>query len=96
MGAAIHRDRADRRAGVDAQKCGLAVNLGPDEQMILARTDQRQRLVLECAGVRAAQSRSKQQCGQPNEWRDSLSAKKAPWTRVAEHTTPAPAASVVF
>ena len=55
--AAIQRDRADGRPGVDAKKRRFAVNMGADEQMVLARTDQRQCFVLQSAG-RGGEGRS--------------------------------------
>ena len=57
MGAAIECDRADRRAGVDAEKRGFAVDLGPNQQMILGGANQRQRLILESAGLRRPKRR---------------------------------------
>ena len=42
MLAATQRNGADRRAGVDTEPGGLAVDEGADEEMILARTNEGQ------------------------------------------------------
>ena len=49
--AAIERDRAHGRTGVDAEESAFAIHLGPDQQVILSRTDQRQRFVLQRTGT---------------------------------------------
>jgi hypothetical protein len=49
MRAAIEGNRADRSAGIDAQKRRLAVDLGADEQVILRGANERKRNVLEAA-----------------------------------------------
>jgi hypothetical protein len=49
MRAAIQRHRANRRAGIDAEERGFAIDLGPHQQMILRRANERERDVLQTA-----------------------------------------------
>ena len=59
------RDRADGRTGIDAEERGFAVNLCPDQKMILLGTLQRQGLILRAfqGGLGAFRARAENRSG---------------------------------
>lgn len=59
MRAAVEGDRADRRAGVDSEQRGLAIDFGANEQMILRRADERKGDVLQAARLQRGRSRAR-------------------------------------
>jgi hypothetical protein len=84
MRAAIQRHRANRRAGINAEERGFAVDLGAHEQMILRRANERKRNVLQAARLerpRAGERGQAESCAQ----QESEGFARAKETRMGKH-----------